>query len=127
MYGFVQPGAADTYRLLLSVVTTEWMSRALAEWVQWADPNGRKRLVQVVDRAVWHTSGERVVPASVELFEPPPGTPDLQPAESAGPLVRGRWRTRCSTGWTYLWRSWSSAAGGLHDIRKTVRQEGRLA
>ena len=59
-----------------------------AEWVRWADPDGKKRLVLVVDRAGGHTRGKLVVPASVELFELPPGTPELQPAESAWPLVR---------------------------------------
>ena len=88
VYGFVRPGTADTFWLLLPEVTTEWMSRALAEWARWADPDGWKRLVLVVDRAGWHTSGELEVPPQVELVELPPGTPELQPAESAWPLVR---------------------------------------
>lgn len=88
VYGFVRPGTADTFWLLLPEVTTDWMSRALAEWARWADPDGRKRLVLVVDRAGWHTSGRLVVPPQVELVELPPCTPELQPAESAWPLVR---------------------------------------
>jgi DDE superfamily endonuclease len=88
VYGFVRPGTDQTFWLLLPEVTTEWMSLALAEWARWADPEGRKRLVLVVDRAGWHTSGKLAVPFQVELFPLPANTPELQPAESAWPLVR---------------------------------------
>lgn len=87
-YGFVRPGTAETFWLLLPEVTTEWMSWALEEWARWADPEGRRRRVLRVDRASWHPGGALAVPPSVELFALPASPPELQPVESAGPLVR---------------------------------------
>ena len=88
VYGFVRPGTDQTFWLLLPAATKEWMSLALAEWVRWADPAGRKRLVLVADGASWHTSGQLEVPGQVELFPLPPNTPELQPVEPAWPLLR---------------------------------------
>ena len=88
VYGFVRPGTPDSFWLLLPEANSEWMSRALAEWARWADPEGRKRLVLVADNAGWHSSGRLVVPPNVELFPLPANTPELQPAESAWPLLR---------------------------------------
>ncbi len=88
VYGFVRPGTAETFWLLLPEANTAWMGLALAEWARWADPEGRKRLVLVTDRAGWHTSGKLAVPGQVELFPLPANTPELQPVESAWPLLR---------------------------------------
>jgi hypothetical protein len=83
----VRPGTDQTCWLLLPTATTKWMNLALAEWVRWADPEGRKRLVLVAG-ASWHTSGKLALPEHVELFPPPPCTPELQPVEPARPLLR---------------------------------------
>jgi transposase len=88
VYGFVRPGTPDSFGLLRPGVTTAWMSLALAEWAKAVDPEGKKRLVLVADRAGWHTSGKLAVPPQAELFPLPPCTPELPPAESAWPLVR---------------------------------------
>ena len=88
VYGFARPGTAETAWYLLPQANTEWMSRALAEWVREVDPQGRKRLVLVMDGAGWHTSGKLVLPPQVELFPLPPNTPELQPVESAWPQLR---------------------------------------
>jgi transposase len=64
------------------------MELALAEWTRWVDPEGRKRLVLVVDGARWHTSSKLAFPEQVELVPLPANTPELQPVESAWPLVR---------------------------------------
>jgi transposase len=88
VYGLVRPGTAETFGLLLPEVNTEWMGLALAEWARWVDPQGRKRLVLVTDGARWHTSGKLVLPQQVELFPLPANTPELQPVESAWPLLR---------------------------------------
>jgi hypothetical protein len=84
----VRPGTQETFWLLLPKVNTDWMNLALAEWARWADPEGRKRLVLVVDNAGWHNSKKLEVPAQVELLPLPPNTPELQPVEAAWPLVR---------------------------------------
>jgi hypothetical protein len=88
VYGLVRPGTPETFWLLLPEANTAWMGRALAEWARWVDPEGRKRLVLVADGASWHTSGKLEVPEQVELFPLPANTPELQPVESAWPLVR---------------------------------------
>src|SRR5262245_52063224 len=55
---------------------------------RWADPQGKKRLVLVWDGAGGHTAKSLVVPEQVELVALPPYTPELQPVESAWPLLR---------------------------------------
>ncbi len=64
------------------------MGQALAEFAGWADPDGRKVLVVIVDNAGWHVAGKLVVPPNVVLYHLPPCTPDLQSAEPLWPLVR---------------------------------------
>jgi hypothetical protein len=88
VYGFVRPGTADSFWLLLPEANTAWMELALAEWARAVDPEGRKRLVLVTDGAGWHTSGALTLPAQVERFPLPPNTPELQPVESAWPSLR---------------------------------------
>jgi transposase len=88
VYGFVRPGTVETFWLLLPQANTEWMALALQEWTRALDPEGRKRFVLVVDGARWHTSGKLALPEQVELFPLPPNTPELQPVESAWPLLR---------------------------------------
>jgi len=88
VYGFVRPGTSETFWLLLPQANTEWMDLALAEWARTVNPKGRKRCVLVVDGARWHTSGKLPLPEQVELFPLPPNTPELQPVESAWPLLR---------------------------------------
>jgi DDE superfamily endonuclease len=88
VYGFVRPGTAETFWLLLPALTTAWVSAALAEWARWVDPAGRKRLVLVWDSSGGHTGGELEVPPQVELVPLPTNTPELQPVESAWPLLR---------------------------------------
>lgn len=64
------------------------MAAALAEFSRWADPEGRKLLVLLVDNAGWHTAGRLAVPANVVLHPLPSCTPELQPVEPLWPLVR---------------------------------------
>lgn len=88
VYGFARPGTTQTTWYLLPQANTDWMSLALAEWTREIDPQGRKRLLLVLDGAGWHRSGKLVVPPQVELFPLPPNTPELQPVESAWPSLR---------------------------------------
>jgi hypothetical protein len=64
------------------------MGRALEEFARWADPGGAKLLVVLVDNAGWHVAKRLAVPPNVVLHRLPPCTPELQPAEPLGPLVR---------------------------------------
>jgi hypothetical protein len=74
--------------LLLPAANTEWMAAALAEFARWADPEGRKLLVVLVDNAGWHIAKRLEVPPNVVLHRLPPCTPELQPVEPLWPLVR---------------------------------------
>ena len=64
------------------------MALALEEFARWADPDGVKRLVVLVDNAGWHVAKRLAVPPNVVLRRLPPCTPELQPAEPLWPLVR---------------------------------------
>jgi hypothetical protein len=64
------------------------MGLALEEFARWADPQGSKLLVLLVDNAGWHVAKRLVVPANVVLHRLTPCTPELQPAEPLWPLVR---------------------------------------
>jgi hypothetical protein len=73
---------------LLPAANTDWMALALEQFARWADPEGRKILVVLVDGAGWHTAKRLAVPPNVVLHRLPPCTPELQPAEPLWPLVR---------------------------------------
>ena len=67
---------------------TDGMGAALDEFARWADPEGRKLLVRLVDNAGWHVAKRLAVPADVVLRRQPACTPELQPAEPLWPLGR---------------------------------------
>ena len=64
------------------------MGQALADFAGWADPDGRKVLVVVLDGSGGHTAKGLKVPPNVVLHRQPACTPELQPAEHLWPLVR---------------------------------------
>ena len=64
------------------------MGEAPAEFGRWADPEGDKTLVLLVDNAGWHVAKALKVPANVRLYPLPSCTPEPQPAEHLWPLVR---------------------------------------
>src|SRR5262249_2649144 len=88
VFGFCQPATGRNLCLLLPKANAELMAEALVEFARWADPQGRKVLVLLVDNAGWHVAKRLAVPANVRLFRLPPCTPELQPAEHLWPLVR---------------------------------------
>jgi len=88
VYGFCQPASGRNRCLFLPKVNTGLMGEALEQFAKWADPEGRKVLVLLVDNAGWHVAKELPVPANVRLFGLPSCTPELQPAEHLWPLVR---------------------------------------
>jgi hypothetical protein len=59
----------------------ELMGEALAAFARWADPEGRKVLVLLVDNAGGHVAKDLKVPANVRPFGLPPCMPELRPAE----------------------------------------------
>lgn len=88
VFGFVHPASGRNLELILPAANTEWMARALEEFARWADPEGVKLLVILVDNAGWHIAKRLARPPNVVLHRLPPCTPELQPAEPLWPLVR---------------------------------------
>ncbi len=88
VYGFARPADGRNLCLLLPKVNTELMGEALAEFARWADPEGDRTLVLLVDNAGWHVAKALDIPADVRLYPLPSCTPELQPAEHLWPLVR---------------------------------------
>ena len=88
VYGFARPRTGQTFTVISPRVKVERMADALAAFAAHADPDGKKVLVLVVDRAGWHTARRLAVPANVVLHFLPPCTPELQPVEPFRALVR---------------------------------------
>lgn len=88
VYGFAEPLTGRNRCLVLPKADTAHMGRVLADFASWADPEGGKVLVVLLDRAGWHVAKRLAVPANVVLHHLPPCTPELQPAERLWPLVR---------------------------------------
>jgi hypothetical protein len=84
----VHPASGRNLELILPAANADWMGLALEEFARWADPEGSKLLVVLVDNAGWHVARRLAVPANVMLRRLPPCTPELQPAEPLWPLVR---------------------------------------
>jgi hypothetical protein len=88
VYGFAHPRSGRGRFLVLPKANADLMGQALADFAGWADPEGQKVLVLVLDKAGGHTAKKLKVPPNVVLHHQPPCTPELQPAEHLWPLVR---------------------------------------
>jgi hypothetical protein len=88
VYGFAHPRSGQSRFLILPKANAECMGQALADFAGWADPEGRKVLVVILDGSGGHTAKGLRVPPHVVLHRQPPCTPELQPAEHLWPLVR---------------------------------------
>jgi transposase len=88
LYGFVHPASGRNLELILPAANTDGMAAALEQFARWADPEGAKLSVVLVDDAGWHVAKRLGVPPNVVLHPLPPCTPELQPAEPLWPLVR---------------------------------------
>ena len=87
VYGFARPATGATFTVILPRVKVERMAEALSSFAAHADPDGKKVLVLVVDRAGWHTAQRLAVPPNVVLHFLPPCTPELQSVEPFWALV----------------------------------------
>lgn len=88
VYGFARPRTGQTFTITPPRVNAERVADAVAAFAAHADPEGRKVLALVVDRAGWHTAKRLPVPPNVRLHFLPPCTPELQPVEPFWALVR---------------------------------------
>lgn len=88
VFGFVHPASGRNLELIAPRANTDWMNAALEEFARWANPDGSKLIVLLVDNAGWHIAKRLVLPPGIVLHPLPPCTPELQPVESLWPLVR---------------------------------------
>ena len=88
VFGFAHPATGRNRTLILPKANTATMTEALTDFARWADPDGRKALVVILDNAGWHVAGKLAVPANVVLHPLPSCTPELQPVEPLWPLAR---------------------------------------
>ena len=88
VYGLAHPASGRSRVRILPTANAECMGVALADFAGWADPEGAKILVVLVDGSGGHTAKRLGVPPNVVLHRLPSCTPELQPAEHLWPLVR---------------------------------------
>jgi hypothetical protein len=88
VYGFAHPASGRSRFLMFPKANAQCMGQALADFARWADPEGRKVLVVILDGSGGHTAKGLCVPHNVVLHRQPSCTPELQPAEHLWPLVR---------------------------------------
>ena len=96
------------------------MGQALADFAGWADPDGRKVLVVILDGSGGHTAKSLRVPPNVVPHRPPPCTPELQPAEHLWPLVREGLANRAFDGLPGLTETLTKRCQWLADQRTVV-------
>jgi hypothetical protein len=72
---------------ILPKVNIDLFNRALADFAQHFGVGKNKRIILVLDRALWHTSDQVKIPQGIHLFFLPAYSPELQPAERLWPLT----------------------------------------
>ena len=86
-YGAVEPLTGESFFLILPYCNTVCMNLFLDELgKQYAND----QILLVCDGASWHKSNGLKVPDNMELFYLPPGTPEMNPAESVWKELRKR-------------------------------------
>src|SRR5262245_62298742 len=115
VYGFAHPASGRGRFLILPKANSECMGQALSDFAGWADPDGRKVLVVIVDGSGGHTAKGLRVPPNVVLHRQPSCTPELQPASNRGRLSAKALPTGCSTDWRRRRQGWMPEASGLTD------------
>lgn len=88
LHCFVEPATGETSWLLLPSVRGDLTTLALRAFAGEHDPENRKILVLLLDRAGYHSAADIAVPSDVRLHFLPSYTPELQPVECVWPLVR---------------------------------------
>jgi DDE superfamily endonuclease len=87
-YAFIHPKSGDNFWLLLPTVNAVVMSIALQQFSMNIDPEEKKMILLVIDGAGFHIAHHLKVPDNITLRFLPSHTPELQPVESAWPLLR---------------------------------------
>ena len=87
VYGLVRPTTGESWWCLLPTVHTAAMQLALDTFARDEGIDATHRAVVVLDGAGWHTAGDLVLPAGIDLIPLPPASPELHPAERLWPLI----------------------------------------
>jgi transposase len=88
LFAAVEPATGAEVALVLSTVSTEAMSRFLAELSAQIAPD--THAVLVLDQAGWHSARALVVPHNITLVPLPPYSPELNPVERVWLYLRER-------------------------------------
>jgi hypothetical protein len=97
VYGFAHPKSGRGRFLVLPKANAEYMGRALADFAGWADPNGRKVLVVVVDGSGGHTAKGLKVPRTWSCIASPVARPSCNRPSTCGHWSARGLPTACST------------------------------
>ncbi len=113
VYGFAPPKTGRSRFRIRPKANAACMGQALADFAGWADPDGRKVLVVIVDGSGGHTANALKVPPGVVPHRQPSCTPELQPAEHLWPLVREGLANRVFDGLPELTEALTTRCGWL--------------
>jgi len=67
-FGFVHPQTGETYWLLMPSVSVEVLNLALSEFSRDVNPEGKKQIILLLDRAGFHTGKGLEVPKGLSYF-----------------------------------------------------------
>ncbi len=84
-YSSVAPKDGYGFHLLLLFVNTEMMKIYLDELIQSLD---EKEIILIMDQVGWHKSKALVVPKNVDIWVLPPFSPELNPVERLGKMLK---------------------------------------
>ena len=87
-YAFIRPASGENFWLLLPTVSAVIMSIALQQFITNIDPENKRLILLVIDGAGFHIAHALEIPENIILRFLPSHTPELQPVESAWPLLR---------------------------------------
>lgn len=87
-YAFIHPTDGRSSWFLLPTVNIAWMNKAIRLFVQEVDPTQERILLLVIDQAGFHSFSALDLPDNVIIRFLPSHTPELQPVESAWPLLK---------------------------------------
>lgn len=105
-YAFVHPTDGRSSWFLLPTVNLAWMNKAIQLFGQEMDPHRKRMIVLVLDQAGFHSLPSLDLPENITVRFLPSHTPELQPAESAWPLLKEATHNR-------LWKNLDELEGKL--------------
>jgi hypothetical protein len=93
VFGYAHPATGRNRTTIVPKANTQTMTESLSDFARWADPEGAKVLVVLLDRAGWHVAKKLRVPSNVVLFHLPSS---CNRSSRCGRWCGRAWRTRRS-------------------------------